>query len=134
MSVSLAQFVGCDGSSFKQVQIPGLGLFWYNNVGAVQNLFLWVGDGGCYQMLYVENNVLCSVLFCPHLAGGAPGCFEGVLLLSKKIRLLVIISFVPLPHDPCFCWGRVGESLKLPSPPPPPLSDPPLVKASGRPW
>ena len=81
---------------------------------------MWVGDGGCYQVLYVENNVLCSVLFCPHLAGGVPGCCEGVLLLSKKIKLLIIISFVPLPRDPCFCWGRVGEFLKPHHSPPPP--------------
>ena len=51
---------------------------------------------------YVENIILCSVLFCPQLAGGAPGCCEGVLLLSKKIKLLIVISFVPLAHDPFF--------------------------------
>ena len=120
-------------SSYKS---QGWGYFGIIILGRCKiNLFLWVGDGGCYQVLYVENNVLCSVLFCPHLAGGVPGCCEGVLLLSKKIKLLIIISFVPLPRDPCFCWGRVGEFLKPPSPPPhSQFPDPPLVKASGRPW
>ena len=45
-----------------------------------------------------------------------PGCCEGVLLLSKKIKLLIIISFVPQPHDPFFCWGRVGSSEASPTP------------------
>ena len=56
----------------KQVQIPGLGLFWYKNFGEVQNLFLWVGDGGCYQALCGKYHPqFCSVLSPPGWRYGA---------------------------------------------------------------
>ena len=91
MSVSLAQFVGCGGSSFKQVQIPGLGLFWYKNFGEVQNKPLFVGWG--WGLLSGALwKISSSVLFCSVPTWlEVRGCCEGVLLLSKKIKLLIII-------------------------------------------
>lgn len=64
MSVSLAQFVGCEGSSFKQIQIPGLGLFWYRMLGRCKTSFCGLGMGAVIRS-GVENDVLCSVLSPP---------------------------------------------------------------------
>ena len=41
-------------------------------------------SGAVWKM--TSSVLFCSVLFCPHLAGGVPGCCEGVLLLSEKIN------------------------------------------------
>ena len=116
MSVSLAQFVGCEGSSFKQVQVPGLGLFWYRMLGRCKTLFLWVGDGGCYQELCGKwGPLFCSVLFC-----SVPTWLEVCRAVVREFfycqKRLIIIILVPQPHDPFFLLGQ-GRGVPEASPP-----------------
>ena len=70
MSVSLAQFVGCEGSSFQTNTNPRVGgYFGIRILGRCKTSFCGLGMGAVIRR-YVENIILCSVLFCPHLAGG----------------------------------------------------------------
>ena len=103
MSVSLAQFVGCGGSSFKQVQIPGLGLFWYKNFGKVQNKPLFVGWG--WGLLSgAVCKITSSVLFCSDPTW-LEVCRAVVRELFYSQKRLIIISFVTQPRDPFFVGG-----------------------------
>ena len=119
MSVSLAQFVGCEGSSFKQVQISGLGLFWYRNCwGGAKPLFVGWGwgllSGAVWKM--TSSVLFCFVLFCPHLAGEVCRAVVREFFYSQK--KLIIIILVPQPHDPFFLLGQ-GRGVPEAFPPPP---------------
>ena len=74
-------------------------------------------SGAVWKM--TSSVLFCSVLFCPHLAGGVPGCCEGVLLLSKKINYYY---FSPSASWSFFLLGQ-GRGVPEASPPPPPLPD-----------
>ena len=101
MSVSLAQFVGCEGSSFQTSTNPRVGaILVYEFWGGAKPLFVGWGWGLLSGAMW---KISSSVLFCSVPTWlEVRGCCEGVLLLSKKIKLLIIISFVPLAHDPFF--------------------------------
>lgn len=77
MPASLAQFV-------DKYKSQGWGYFGIRMLGRYKTSFCGLGMGAVIRRC-VENNVLCFVLFCPHLDGGM-GCCEGVILLSKKIN------------------------------------------------